>query len=90
LERLRDESHRFAIKHHRKLRDKSAISSELRNIPGLGPKTETALLSVFRTVANIREASLEELMGCDLVSKYLATEIYSYFHNNLVDNVHID
>ncbi len=83
LERLRDESHRFAISHHRKLRSKSAIVSELRNISGVGPKTETLLFDKFRTVSKIKEASLEELMQTESLPETVAKQIYSYFHDDL-------
>lgn len=58
---LRDEAHRFGITHHRNQRSKSAITSELDDIKGIGEKTRTALLSHFRSVKRIREASEADL-----------------------------
>ncbi len=57
VQHLRDEAHRFGITHHRNQRSKSAITSELDAIKGIGEKTRTALLSHFRSVKRIREAS---------------------------------
>ncbi|RUA07184.1 MAG: excinuclease ABC subunit UvrC, partial [Fusobacteria bacterium] len=61
LQRLRDEAHRFGITYHRNLRKKRVISSELDNIPGIGPKRRKDLLQKFKSVKQIKKASLEEL-----------------------------
>ena len=61
VQQLRDEAHRFGITHHRNRRSKSAIVSELSQIKGVGPGTEQALLSHFKSVKRIREASLDAL-----------------------------
>ena len=61
LQRIRDEAHRFAITHHRQKRSKAAFTSQLESISGIGETTVTKLLQHFRTVQNIREASLEEV-----------------------------
>lgn len=61
VQHLRDEAHRFGITHHRNQRSKSAITSELDDIKGVGEKTRTALLSHFRSVKRIREASEAEI-----------------------------
>lgn len=61
LQRLRDEAHRFGITFHRQLRSKQAVRSALDEIPGIGPKTKKLLKQKFGTVANIKQASLEEL-----------------------------
>ena len=58
---LRDEAHRFGITFHRQKRTKAMIHSELENIEGIGEKSIATLLRAFRTVANIRKASTEEL-----------------------------
>lgn len=57
VQHLRDEAHRFGITHHRDRRSKSAITSELDAIKGIGEKTKTALLQEFRSVKRIREAT---------------------------------
>ena len=62
LQRLRDESHRFGITHHRKLRSKRNIKSFLDDIYGIGPKRKKELINRFGTMKSIKEASLEELV----------------------------
>lgn len=61
VQHLRDEAHRFGITHHRNRRSKSALTSELDGIKGIGPKTAEALLTHFRSVKRIRQASLEDI-----------------------------
>lgn len=61
LQRIRDEAHRFAITHHRQKRSKNAFVSQLETIQGIGESTVTKLLKHFKTVQNIKEASLEEV-----------------------------
>ena len=81
LQRVRDESHRYAITFHRSLRNKNAIVSELSKIPLIGKKKEIALLEYFRDINKIKNASIEELMEVEGISKVLANNIYDYFHN---------
>ena len=61
VQRIRDEAHRFAIGYHRQLRRKSALTSQLEEIPGIGPKRRKALLKHFGSLEKIREASVDEL-----------------------------
>lgn len=61
VQHLRDEAHRFGIAHHRNRRSKSALVSELDGIKGIGPKTAEALLSHFKSVKRIREASQDDI-----------------------------
>jgi len=61
IQRLRDESHRFAITFHRKQRSKGQVHSALDDVPGIGPKTRTLLLKQFKSLKRIREASIDEL-----------------------------
>ena len=58
---LRDEAHRFGITHHRNRRSKNFIKTGLEGIEGVGEKSVTALLRHFRTIANIRNASLDDI-----------------------------
>ena len=58
---IRDEAHRFGITHHRNKRRKNFITNELEQIEGVGTKSATELLRAFRTISNIRKASLEEV-----------------------------
>lgn len=59
--RIQEETHRFAISYHRKLRSKRLRYSELDSIPGIGPKRKQLLLSKFKSISAIRSASLSEL-----------------------------
>ena len=79
LTRIQDEVHRFAITFHRDKRSKAALHSELDNIKGIGPKTKETLLKIFKSVKNIREASLEELGKA--VGESKAKLIIEYFEN---------
>ena len=63
LSQIQDEVHRFAITFHRDKRSKRQISSELDNIKGIGEKTKQQLLSHFKSVKRIKEASVEELVA---------------------------
>ncbi|HQY33266.1 excinuclease ABC subunit UvrC [Actinotalea sp.] len=61
LQRVRDEAHRFAIRHHRARRGAAMTTSVLDGVPGLGPARATALLATFGSVARLRRASVEEI-----------------------------
>ncbi|MCR4402086.1 MAG: excinuclease ABC subunit UvrC [Firmicutes bacterium] len=61
LQRVRDEAHRFAVSYHRQLRTKRATLSALEDVPGIGRKRLKSLITAFRTVEAIREASVEDL-----------------------------
>ncbi len=80
LQRIRDEAHRFGITFHRNLRSKAAIQSALREIKGVGEKTEQRLLLHFGSVARIGAAPLEELAA--LVGADLAIRIHDYLNND--------
>lgn len=62
VQRVRDEAHRFGITHHRSLRSKTGLASQLDSIPGIGPARRKALLKQFGSLDGIRTASLEELL----------------------------
>ena len=80
LQRIRDEAHRFGITFHRNLRSKAAIQSALREIKGVGEKTEQRLLLHYGSVARIAAAPLEELSA--LVGADLAVRIHDYLNND--------
>mmetsp|Transcript_11691 Transcript_11691/g.27056 ORF Transcript_11691/g.27056 Transcript_11691/m.27056 type:complete len:265 (+) Transcript_11691:594-1388(+) len=61
IQQIRDEAHRFAVSFHRKQRSKGSLQSELVAIPGIGSKTIDKLLSHFRSIKNIQEASISAL-----------------------------
>jgi len=77
LQRVRDESHRFGVKHHRTRRKNSTIKSELEEIPGVGEKTIQQLLSKLKSVKRIKEASLETLE--EILGKSKAKAVWEYF-----------
>ena len=78
LQRIRDEAHRFGITFHRDLRSKAAIQSALREIKGVGEKTEQRLLMHYGSVARIAASPLEELSA--LVGAELAVRIHDYLN----------
>ena len=82
LQRVRDESHRYAITFHRSLRGKNALVSELSKIELIGKNKEMALLEHFMDINKIKNASVEELMEVKGISKKLAQNVYNYFHKN--------
>ena len=73
---LRDEAHRFGITHHRNRRSKNFIQTGLEGIEGVGEKSTTALLRHFRTLANIRKASLDEI--AEIVGKSRAQKVVEH------------
>ncbi len=75
---IQEETHRFAIAYHRKLRSRRLKASELDNIPGIGPKRKQDLLKHFSSVAAIKTASVVELEH--YLPKNTALAVYSYFH----------
>jgi excinuclease ABC subunit C len=79
LSQLQDEVHRFAIEFHRNKRSKRALSSELDNIKGIGPKSRDALLNALKSVRKIKETPLAELTS--IVGDTKAKVVYEYFHN---------
>ena len=77
---IRDEAHRFGITFHRQKRSKAFINSELEHIEGIGAKSLNALLKRFKTVSNVRSASVEEL--AEVVGLKRAQNIVNYFTPN--------
>ncbi len=80
LVRIRNESHRFAVEYHRKLRKKASTSSELDLISGVGAKKARSLVQFFGSVPRIRKASLKELAEAPGIGPGLAEKIYRHFH----------
>ena len=77
LTQIQDEVHRYAITFHRDKRSKHALHSELDDIKGIGPKAKEALLSKFKSVKKMKEASLEELT--EVLGQHKAGILKSYF-----------
>ncbi len=80
ITRIQDEAHRFAIEYHRSLRSKAQVKSQLDDIPGVGPARRKALMRHFRSMEEIRAASVEELMQAPEIPQNVAEEIYRFFH----------
>lgn len=80
LTQIQDEVHRYAITFHRDKRSKHALHSELDDIKGIGPKAKEVLLSHFKSVKKIKEASLEALT--EIVGQHKASILRDYFENN--------
>ena len=80
IQRIRDEAHRFAITHHRGLREKQSVHSVLENIPGIGPNRRRALLQYFKSVKAIREATVEELQQPSGMTQKAAEAVYHWAH----------
>lgn len=78
IQRLRDEAHRFGITFHRQKRSKSQITSVLNSINGIGEKTKTLLLTHYKSIKKIKEASESEL--AKLIGKSKANILYKNLH----------
>ncbi|MCL4115051.1 UNVERIFIED_CONTAM: hypothetical protein GTU68_021422 [Idotea baltica] len=79
IQQLRNEAHRFGIEHHRNKRSKTALNTELENIPGVGDKTIVELLKHFKSVKRVAHAKLDELEAVVGISR--AEKIYNYYHS---------
>ena len=80
LQRIRDESHRFAISYHRRLRSKRMTGSVLDGIPGLGPARRKRLVSAFGGVRAVQRASLEDLMALPWLPDAVAEAVFAKVH----------
>lgn len=80
LQQVRDESHRFAITYHRKLRSDNISESSLDDIPGIGKKRKINILKEFGTMDNVKNASVEELAKIKSMNEKVATNVYEYYH----------
>lgn len=80
LQQVRDESHRFAITYHRKLRSDNISESSLDDIPGIGKKRKINILKEFGTMDKVKNASVEELAKIKGMNEKVATNVYEYYH----------
>lgn len=82
LIRIRDEAHRFAIAHFRKLHRQKQTVSELTEIEGIGKERAKQLLTHFRGIDKIKSADVEQLCQAKGISRSLAQKIYAHFHKD--------
>jgi excinuclease ABC subunit C len=80
LARIRDEAHRFAITHHKKVRGKAALSSPLAGIAGIGPKRQKALLRRFGSLKRLKDATLEEILAVEGMTRKAAEAVWRELH----------
>jgi excinuclease ABC subunit C len=80
IQRLRDESHRFAIGTHRAKRAKSVAATPLDEVPGVGAARKRALLAHFGSAKAVSRANLADLKAVDGVSHALAQKLFDFFH----------
>ena len=83
ITRIQDEAHRFAIEYHRSLRSKTQVKSVLDDIPGVGPARRKALMRHFKSLEEIRQASVEELMEIPEMNERTAEEIVTFFASQI-------
>ena len=79
ITRIQDEAHRFAIEYHRSLRSKSQVKSVLDDIPGIGEVRRKALMRHFKSIEDIKNAEVEELLQVDGINHPQAEAIYIFF-----------
>ena len=79
LQRVRDESHRFAIEFQRRLRSKQNFASILEELPGIGPSKRRALLAALGSLRAVRDASVEALANVPGISQRNAQTIAGFF-----------
>ena len=79
ITRIQDEAHRFAIEYHRSLRSKTQVKSVLDDIPGVGPARRKALMRRFKSIEEIKNASVEELMEVTEIPRGTAEVIYTFY-----------
>ena len=76
---IQEEVHNYAISYHRSLRDKSLTKSTLDDIPGVGEKRKKQLLLHFKSVEEIKNSSVEELLQVEGINRSVAENIYNHF-----------
>ena len=82
LQRLRDESHRFAVSTHRARRSKNLSKSLLDQISGIGRGRKRALLNHFGSAKSVEAASFEDLKSVEGIEEKVAKKIHDFFHDN--------
>lgn len=79
ITRVQDEAHRFAIEYHRSLRSKTQVKSVLDDIPGIGPARRKALMRHFKSLEEIKNATVEQLMEIPEMNERIAQEVVNFF-----------
>ena len=82
LMQIRDESHRFGITFHRKLRNKATLHSRLDDVEGVGEKRKKLLLKKMGSYKRIMEATVEELSAVPGIGKKTAESVYEQLHED--------
>lgn len=80
ITRVQDEAHRFAIEYHRSLRSKAQVKSVLDDIHGVGPARRKALMRHFKSIEDMKQATVEELLEIPELNRNVAEEIFRFFH----------
>ncbi len=80
LQRVRDETHRFAITTHRAGRSKALVTSELDEVPGVGSARKRALLNHFGSARGVKQAGLADLENAPGINRETARRVYAHFH----------
>ena len=80
LQRVRDESHRYAITFHRSLRNKSELKSRLLEIEGIGETKAKLIFNKLKTIDNIKSAKIEDLTSIKGINEKLALLIIKHFN----------
>ena len=83
IQRIRDEAHRFAITYHRKLRGKSNLVSVLDHVEGIGSKRRQELWKAFKSIEEMKAASVEELAAVESMNYAAAQKLYDFFRLEL-------
>lgn len=83
ITRIQDEAHRFAIEYHRSLRSKVQVHSVLDDIEGIGPTRRKALMRRFKSIEQIKEATVLELKETESMNEQAAEAVYAFFHGKM-------
>lgn len=79
ITRIQDEAHRFAIEYHRSLRSKGQVHSILDDIPGIGTARRKELMRSFKSIENIKNATVEDLKALSTMNEKSAVQVYEFF-----------
>ena len=77
---IRDESHRFAITYFRKLHNRNSVKSVLQDVEGIGEKRRIALVRKYKSMDNLRAATIEDLADTEGMSRPAAEAVYKFLH----------